>query len=33
MIEGKILFKNGERYEGQTKDTKFRHGRGRTYDA
>lgn len=32
MIEGVIRYKNGERYEGSTKDTKFRHGRGRMYD-
>lgn len=33
MFEGIIYYKNGERYEGETKDTKFRHGRGRMYDA
>lgn len=31
MVEGRIYYTNGEMYEGQVKDTKFRHGRGKVY--
>jgi len=33
MIKGVILYADKTRYEGETKETKIRHGRGRMLDA
>eukprot|EP00825_Cyclidium_porcatum_P045940 TRINITY_DN710_c0_g2_i2.p1 TRINITY_DN710_c0_g2~~TRINITY_DN710_c0_g2_i2.p1 ORF type:complete len:803 (-),score=190.89 TRINITY_DN710_c0_g2_i2:247-2655(-) len=32
MVEGSIVYKDGSKYEGQTKNTKFREGKGIMYD-
>lgn len=31
MNEGRIYYKNGDMYEGQTRDTRFKNGRGKLY--
>ena len=33
MTTGTIIYKNKERYVGEVRDTKIRHGRGRMYKA
>ena len=32
MVEGVIVYKDQKRYEGQIKETKKRHGKGKMYD-
>ena len=33
MVEGVILYKDKTKYEGQTKETKKKHGKGKIYKA